>query len=348
LRLNPVIIIVVLALAFLGAGTQAHSTTVCEVQAYEPATGLSPLNGSTVTVMGIATVPTGIFQPTRTSIYIRGLGDDVCGVNVYSTTRVDDIGLGDTVTVTGQVQEYISTSGKGASTEITFSSAAAITVKRGSAPPEPLVMATGEVGREINEGKFVRVTGKLVTGMLGRSFSIDDGTGELEIFDLGPNFAADATWRGLGFGDVVTVTGIVSQSDADSPFLSGYSLIPRSPIFEDVKTPTCDPGGSTGARVKLSNSVFSPTDGEKITITYDSPHGARIRLRVFDAYGRCVANLDDRTSLCGESGILWDGRDEIQEQLPSGLYHVVVTAIEPETGKQTQATLPVVIGRRLR
>lgn len=347
MRNNPAIIIAVLALVSLGAGG-ASATTVCDVQAYEPATGLSPLNGSTVTVTGLATVPTGVFQPTRTSIYIRGLGEDVCGINVFSTTRVDDIGLGDTVTVTGQVQEYISTSGKGASTEITFSSTAGITVKRGSAPPEPLVMATGEVGREINEGKFVRVTGKLVTGMLGRSFSIDDGSGELEIFDLGPNFAADATWRGLAFGDEVTVTGVVSQSDADSPYLGGYSLIPRSPVFEDVKIPACDPGGSAGALVRLSKNVFSPTDGEKITIAYDGPHAARIRLRVFDAYGRCVANLDDKTSLCGESGVLWDGRDEVQEQLPSGLYHVVVTAIEPGTGNQTQVSLPVVIGRRLR
>jgi hypothetical protein len=348
LRNNPAIIIVVLALVSLGAGTPALATTVCEVQAYDPGTGYSPLMGSTVTLKGIATVPTGVFQPTRTSIYIRGLGEDVCGINVFSTTRVEEIGLGDTVTVTGLVEEYVSASGYGASTEITFSSAAAIAAKRGDAIPEPLVMATGEVGREINEGKFVRVTGKLITAMLGRSFSIDDGTGELEIFDLGPNFAADPTWRSLAFGDVVTVTGIVSQSDADRPYLSGYSLIPRSPIFGDVKAPECNPGGSASALVSLSKNIFSPTDGEKITITYNSPHGARIRLRVFDAYGRCVANLDDRASLCGESGFLWDGRDEVMEQLPSGLYQVVVTAIDPETGKQSQAMSPVVIGRRLR
>jgi hypothetical protein len=221
-------------------------------------------------------------------------------------------------------------------------------VKRGSGPPEPQVMATGEVAREINEGKFVRVSGKLVTGMLGRSFSIDDGTGELEIFDLGLTFSADSTWRSLAFADQVTVTGVVSQSDGDIPYLSGYSLVPRSPIFGDVEKPQCNPGGSASAVLHLSSHIFSPTDGEKLQITYNGPHSSRIRLRIYDAYGRCVANLDDRASLCGESEMLWDGRDEVMEQLPSGLYHVVVTAIGDDTGKQSQATAPVVVGRRLR
>jgi hypothetical protein len=36
------------------------------------------------------------------------------------------------------------------------------------------------------------------------------------------------------------------------------------------------------------------------------------------------------------------------DELPSGLYHVVVTAIDRDTGKQSQATAPVVVGRRLR
>jgi hypothetical protein len=347
LRNDPVIIIVVLALVSLGAG-QARATTVCEVQAYEPATGLSPLNGSTVTLTGVATVPSGVFQPTRTSIYIRGLDEDICGINIFSTTRVENIGLGDTVTVTGLVEEYISSTGKGASTEITFTAATAITVKPGSGPPDPVFMATGEVGEESNEGKFVKVIGNLVTGQLGRSFSIDDGTGVLEIFDLAQNFSADPTWRSLRFGEEVTVTGVVSQSDSDSPFLSGYSLIPRSPALGDVEPTECDPGGSENAVLHLSNGIFSPTDGEKIRITYNCPHGARLRLRIFDVYGRCVANLDDRTSLCGETETMWDGRDEVMEVLPSGVYHVVVTATEAETGRETQTTLPVVIGRRLR
>ena len=347
MRNKPAILITIVVLLSLGAG-RLHATTICEVQAYDPGTGFSPFNGQTVTLKGIVTVPVGVFQPTMTSIYIRGLESDDCGINVYSSTRVEDIGLGDTVTVTGTAMEYVSTAGNGATTEITISAASAVTVRRGNAIPEPVEMSTGQVGQESNEGKFVRITANLASGVLGRSFIVDDGTGELEIFDLGRTFTADSTWRGLTFGDQVTVTGIVSQSDPDIPFLSDYSLIPRSPRFGDVTTPLCIPGGSAGAALSLSGSVFSPLDEEKITIIYNSPHGTRMRLRIYDVYGRCVANLDDRISVCGESQIAWDGRNEVLEELPAGLYHVVVTAVNAGTGQETQETVPVVIGRRLR
>ena len=344
---NPALALLAVALLSLG-GSVACATTICDVQAFDPGTGYSLFKDATVTLKGIATVPLGVFQPTRTSIYITGLGDDVCGINVYSSVRAEEIGLGDTVTVTGQIQEYVSTSGNGATTEITFTSTSSLTVRRGAGAPEPLLMATGEVAREANEGKFVRVSGKLVTAMLGRSFSIDDGTGELEIFDLGLTFAADSLWRSLAFGDQVTVTGVVSQSDGDLPYLSGYSLIPRSPALGDVEVAQCIPGGSASVVLTLSTNVFSPTDGEKVRITYNSLHGARVRLRVYDACGRCVANLDDKASLCGATELVWDGRDEVMEQLPLGLYHIVVTSVEDGTGKESQVSAPLVVGRRLR
>ena len=353
MRKNAVGVVAVLALVAAASG-QARATTVCDVQAYDPATGLSPMNGATVTVTGLATVPIGIFQPLRTSIYIRGLGVDGCGINVFSSTRVEEIGLGDTVTVTGQVQEYISTAGNGATTEITFTSASAVTVRRGTTIPEPVVMATGQVGRESNEGKFVRVTGKLVTGQLGRSFSIDDGTGELEIFDLGQSFSADSTWRVLRYGDEVTVTGVVSQSDPDLPYLSDYSLIPRSPRLGDVGPPYCSPGcipDTTKAPFYIKGRVFCPTLGEKATIVYEGPNTVRVMFRVFDGYGRNVATFDDPVSLCGGHlgcTITWDGRNELREELPVGLYRMEITIIDNKTRAKIQKVEPVVIGRRLR
>jgi hypothetical protein len=84
-----------------------------------------------------------------------------------------------------------------------------------------------------------------------------------------------------------------------------------------------------------------------VTITYDGPHNGRLRLRVFDVYGRSVATLDDRVSLCGESEIIWDGRNELMEMLPAGLYHLMVTATDSRS-EDTQEMAPVVIGRRLK
>ncbi|MFZ1946156.1 MAG: hypothetical protein WAW06_01255 [bacterium] len=339
--------LVSLAVACLGAGS-GLAYTVCDVQQYDPSTGYSPFKDQTVTLTGIVTVPSGVFLTDRTSIYMKDLGSEGCGINVYSapSSAVQGILFGDTLTVTGQIQEYVSGAGNGATTEIVFT--AATNVSRVPGPrPDPEIMDTGAVGREANEGKFVRVTGRLVGAVLSRSFVIDDGTGELEIFDLGENFTADPVWTGLQFGDEVTVTGVVTQSDGDAPYLSGYSLSPRLPELGDVVTPQCIPGGAPAAMVRLSKALFNPADGEKVRITYNGPDGVRLRLRVFDAYGRCAADLDDEISLCGERDLLWDGRNEIREQLPVGLYHVVVTATDPKSGAATQQVLPLVIGRRL-
>ena len=343
------VVLSLVGIALVAAGPLG-AETICDVQAYNPADGLSPLNGRTLTLSGIVTVPSGIFQPTRTSIYIRGLGDDDCGINVYSTLAIQGINLGDTVVVRGQVQEYVTTSGNGATTEIVFTSATDISVKPGTAAPEPEFFSTGQVGREANEGKLVRVAGKLVTAVLGRSFSVDDGSGAIEIYDLGQNFSADSTWRSLQFGSEVTVTGVLSQSDPDLPYLSGYSINPRHPRFGDVSTAQCGGIDTPSATLKVGEFdryIFSPEYGEKIKIAYNCPNGARVRLRIFDAYGRCVATLDDRISVCGATEFSWDGRDEIEELLPCGLYHVVVTATDPRTGGESQQTAPVVIGRRL-
>ena len=90
-----------------------HATTICDVQDYDPDTGFSWLEGQTVTVTGVITCPPGIFVTSQTSYFIRGIDNDPCGINLFtfglSQTRLQ---LGDTVTVTGTVEEYILSGGK--------------------------------------------------------------------------------------------------------------------------------------------------------------------------------------------------------------------------------------------
>ena len=349
--MNRVVWTVILAsLASWLASVPAWAVTVCQVQDYD-AKGFSRLEGQQVVVTGVVTVPPGVFQVSQTSMYIRGIGDDVCGVNVFSFEVVGGLTLGDTVTVTGEVEEYVSsTSGAGAITEVTFASAQDLTVRPGDSVPEPEVMFTGQVGREENEGKLVRVKGNLVSFVSGTRFRVDDGTGDIEVYDFGGNFAGDSTWLNLSFGDEVTVTGVVSQSDRTLPYFSDYRIFPRrpGPPYEDIMPKRCIPGGSPRAFLRVSDPIFCPRMGEKVTITYNGPHVGRLRLRIFDVYGRCVATLDDRTSLCGETEVLWDGRNELMEELPMGLYHITVNATDPETSAETQESVPVVVGRNLR
>ena len=339
---------------------QSMALTICEVQRYDPSTGLSPYNGSQVTVTGVVTVPAGIFVPSQTSMYIRGLGDDVCGVNIFTFGQAQGgLGLGDTVTVTGVVEEYVS--GSGATTEIVFGEAGLSNIRKGdTAYVEPVAMRTGEVGREENEGKLVAVTGRVVGKAPPEEITLDDGSGRIAIYDFGDVFQRDSTWLSLQWGDDVTISGVVTQYDPSIPYLSNYQIWPRGagPPFEDLAIPLCIPDtliSKAALRILDVNGeetgIFCPecqTPGDRVFIHFNAPHGWRTELRVFDCYGREVATLEDYYILCGARVYEWDGRSELFERLPMGLYHVVVTASDPASGDGSQTTAPVVIGRRLK
>ncbi len=342
----------------LACSQAALATTICEVQAYDPQTGLSPLNGRQVTVTGVVTVPPGIFVPAYTSIFVTGLGEDVCGVNVFTFNPVPGLSLGDTVTITGLVEEYAAT--YGSTTELTFENPEDIEVRHSDDIPVPVVMLTGEVGREDNEGQLVRVKGRVIGKEGAREFTVDDGSGPIIVWDQSQLFGTDPNWQDLFFGDEVTVTGIVSQRDLDLPYLSDYRIWPRSPEspYEDVLVPQCFPDTTvTGAFLAIRDaggqpaSIFCPEcpgSYNKIFVEFSGPHSGRAMLRIFDPYGRCVATLEDHVTACGVTTFEWDGRNELLEKLPMGLYHVVVTAFDPATGAETKETAPIVIGRRLK
>jgi hypothetical protein len=273
----------------------ATATMICDVQAYAARTGLSPLEGQTVTVTGVVTVPPGIFVPQYTSIFITGIGDDVCGVNVFTFDPVPGLSLGDTVTVRGLVEEYISTSG--ATTELTFSNQDDITVRPSDRIPEPEVMLTGEVGKEENEGRLVRVSGKLVGKEGAREITVDDGSGPIIVWDQSTLFGNDPTWSDLFFGDEVNVTGIVSQRDPTAPSLQEYRIWPRSPEppFEDVAVPQCIPDPTvSGAVLEITGGdgmpagIFCPECPEphnRVFINFSGPHEGRTQLRVYYVSG---------------------------------------------------------------
>jgi hypothetical protein len=220
-------------------------------------------------------------------------------------------------------------------------------------------MASGNVGTEINEGRLVRVTGKLNGREGAREITVNDGTGDIAVFDMARAFESDPTWNNLVMGDIVTVTGIVSQAGPGPPYLTGYSIWPRGPEapYEDVKTPRCIPDTTiVSARLEIVDSdsnrvhIFCPEcpgAANTVFIKYAGPDGWRTELRIYDTAGRLAATLSDYYTRCGTVTVEWTGRNELMERLPLGLYYIVVTATEPGTGRVTQEMVPLVIGKRL-
>lgn len=312
----------------------ANTVGIGDVQAYDEE-GFSLLSGQTVRVVGFATVPPGVFQPEHTNMYIQDLDD--WGVNVFAYSPMNEPALeGDLLAVTGEVLDYISSSsGAGATTEV---SASSITVlARGFEPLEPAVLLTGEVGHEENEGRFVRTSG-VVVSVEGFAVYINDGSGAVQIYQ---NFN-DLDFGVFAVGDSVEVTGVVLQYDQLPPFLAGYELSPRYDY--DIVIRSAHYSGS--ATVRAAARVLDIGAEEAVEIRFNAPRASQVTVRIYDLKGREVATVFDGMCL-GPQRTTWDGRDDAGRKVPVGAYLCHIIAVDRVTGKGTDAAVPVVVGTRL-
>jgi hypothetical protein len=89
-------------------------------------------------------------------------------------------------------------------------------------------------------------------------------------------------------------------------------------------------------RLTLSPNPFSPDgDGrnDRCVLRFELPVArATARVTVFDVAGRPRAVLMDHAAVASEGQLLWDGRGDDGELLPSGLYVVHLEAINSRAG----------------
>jgi hypothetical protein len=215
--------VLVSALVIAGGASAGSRVTICDVQEYDDQ-GLSPLVGQPVTVRGAVTCPAGYFYPMFTCFYIESGG---CGVRVFGyDPPYLTLALGDSVVVSGDVVEYISSStGAGATTEIMVGSLGVAVLSSGHPAPVPTELTCSEVNSEENEGRLLRTSGRVIDLELPYSFYISDGTDEVEVYRGVPD---STSFAGISYGDSVCIVGILGQYDRTPPFLSSYELMPRT------------------------------------------------------------------------------------------------------------------------
>ena len=216
-------IALLLVLVMAGVGGARDRTSICDVQEYDDM-GFSPLQGQSVTVTGIVTCPPGYFQPYYTSFFIESGG---CGVNVFAFEYLAaSLALGDSVEVSGEVMEYVSSStGAGATTEILTSETGVVVLSTGNPAPIPTQVTCSELNQEENEGRLLSIMGVVTDLELPYLFYISDGTDEVEVYR---GSADSVSFAGIHSGDTLCVTGLVAQYDRTPPFLDGYELMPRT------------------------------------------------------------------------------------------------------------------------
>jgi hypothetical protein len=348
-----------LALSLVAGVGAAQTYTICEIQEYDEQ-GLSPLNGEGVSVVGVVTVPPGYLQSTRCSFYIEL---DGCGVNVYGDglgPNAVNIDLGDTVLVTGSVEEYISGSGAGATTEIVFTAPGDVEVIDEGPIPDPTYFNLQELGLEEQEGRFVRTIGVVSQTNYDYSIYIEQpwSGAEIQVYQ-GYNDSTD--FGGFDVGDTLDVTGIMLQYDRDAPYFDGWELVPR--FQEDMKIAVPpEPGPPSyfpNASLVVPARPFRPDVGDVLEISYQAPEGSEVVMEIFDLQGRKVRTLTEgeydgysdvpdlyKDDFFVEGVRGWDGRDDLRRLVPAGAYVCRLEATDPE-GRVSATTAPVVVGIKL-
>lgn len=346
-------VILAAALAILAAAPGAgHAVTICDVQEYDEM-GLSPMEGDTVSVTGVVTVPPGVFQPTMTSFYIEWEG---CGINIYNFTPdlvVADIG--DTIEVTGVVTEYQSSNtGAGSTTEIVLSDWSM--VAEGGGEFEPTYFSLKRLGDERNEGRLCRTMGVVREKNLPYDFYIHQPWSGADIQVYGANEELDLDV--FAVGDTVEITGIVMQYDRTAPFFDGWELSPRdtNDMARVIPPPPPEPEFWPNSALRVPSCVFRPDANEVIPIAYLAPERSTVQVRVYDLQGRVVRTLTEdeyvgfstlpeffKEDFFVDGTRGWDGRDDLRRLVPAGAY-VCHLEVKDGEGNASVSTAPIVVG----
>jgi hypothetical protein len=301
-------------------------TAISAVNA-DDANGRPVLYGSQVTIKGLATVATGTFSTADNYIFVQ---DATGGVNVVDrNTQLPAASVGDSVSVTGYVDQ---TAG------LTKISSATITVEAtGLAPPEALLITTGDIDvyGETYEGSLVKVEGAVITAGTWPDFgfdgsvTIDDGSGECTLF-----LDADTDIPGSAEpGGEIDIVGVATQYDTSSPYDCCYRLQPRS--TEDI---TASSSGVDVAELDggiISRVLPNPTKGRLQVLFGSRAAGLAKEVVFYGVEGRVVSReLVDP----GETSFEWNAVGPKGRDLPSGVYFA-----EVKTASGSQRTKIVLI-----
>lgn len=227
-----------------------------------------------ITITGIVTVPSDVYTDQRTEVYIQ---DATAGINVFSFDTPVTYALGDSVVVTGEIDQYNGT------TELIPSEATI--VSSGNTVPEPMVMTCQEVAdsffpdfSEPNEGRLIRINNVTFDPDEGM---ISDDSGTCMMY-IDPDTGIE---NPMGEFSVI---GILKQYDPSEPYTDGYEILPRYPT---------DIIYGEGPQI-VTGPYESDIQADGVTFYWetDEPCGSTIRWGETTAYELGEINYDNFTT----------------------------------------------------
>ena len=183
-----------------------QEVTIRDIQYTTDPSGNSPLEGQTVRFTGVVTAGTDTWVRTINGFFVQDSIGPWHGVYVYTGNLNLTVSRGDSVRVTGQVQEYYTL------TEVVISSPSDVEILATNRPlPPPVVvptahLATGSPEAEQYEGVLVQVLHVVVTDdNLGfGEWAVDDGSGPCRVDD-----AAGYSYNPQVGDSILALTGVL-------------------------------------------------------------------------------------------------------------------------------------------
>jgi hypothetical protein len=307
--------------------------TIQDVQYTPYVNGRSAYQGAVVPLSGIITADTlhiDISPATTGSTsawYMQSTSEPWSGIWLSPIDSASQAALaalrnGDSVTVTGTVQEQFDVTRLGNITSV-------VKISSGNPEPAPVALHTGNfnVGNgspsaEPYEGMLVRFSNVTVTDLNPTysdptEYTVNDGTGGVVVQHSGrnrySNVAADTVFGKTIFqvgNKIGSLTGIVYYS------FNQYKFVPRTDAdFVDVVlTSVAEKSREIPSAYALDQNFPNPFN-PSTTIQYALPHAGNTTLKVYNILGQQVASLVNEFQAPGKYTVKFDA-----SSMASGVY----------------------------
>ncbi len=323
--------------------------TIRDIQYTPYLNGRTPYLGAVTSLSGIITADTAHIALTAINTgwtsawYMQSTNQPWSGIWLTTTDtaaqrQMAALRNGDSVTVTGTVQEQFEVTRLGNITAVSK-------ISSGNPEPDPLVLPTatfnvpnGTPGAEAYEGMLVRFVNPVVTDINPTysdptEYSVSDGSGPVVVQQGGrnsfSNVPADSAYGKsiLTLNEnLVSLTGIVYYS------FNQYKFVPRTNADFGIPTSVNAVGRVIPTTYALDQNYPNPFNPATI-ITYDIPATSNVTLKIYNILGQEVRTLVNETQNPGRYTARFDA-----SRLSSGVYFYSLQA-----GKFTQVKKMMVL-----
>ena len=285
----------------------ASLVAIRDIQYTTDSSGDSPLLDQEVKISGIIT--TGSFRYDD-MFFVQDSAAAWSGIMINYT---GDVTVGDSVTLSGTVEEYSNVTILLGLTDFEILDA----IDNGI---EPSVVSTGEIGTggdnsEAFEGVLVRVEGICDNDDFGYGeWSLHDGSGPVRVDD----FIYDEFIPVLGTS--YQVTGILYYSYGE------FKILPRDEN-DIVEILSIDDENQIPKQYILHQNYPNPFN-PITTLRYDLPENSLVNITIYDMLGREVKTLVNSAQDAGFKSVIWDATNDFGKPVSAGVYLYQIQAGE--------------------